>query len=50
MRMRARSFSRVTGAEFGGRKCERRAVRDVVGEALVAFIPVPTMEMYSFTE
>lgn len=48
--MRASSFSSVTGAVFGERKRDRRAVRDVVGEAFVAFNPIPTTEMYSFTE
>lgn len=51
--MRASSFSRVTGAAAavrGGRKCETRALREVVGEVLVALRPMPTTETYSVDE
>lgn len=49
--MRARSFSSVTGlanALPGVAYLWARVVRAVVGEAFVAFRPIPTTEMYSF--
>lgn len=34
----------LAAAVRGGRKCETRAVREVVGELFVALIPMPTTE------
>ena len=48
--MRARSFSNVIGATLPGRKREASAVREVVGDALVALMPMPTTETYSLAE
>ena len=42
VRIRASSFSRVNGARVDG----RRAFKDVVGAALVVFIPTPTTRSY----
>lgn len=48
--MRASSFSSVKSGGRGVGRREIRALREVVGEALVVLRPMPTTERYSLEE
>lgn len=53
VKMRASSFSRMMGLDLmvaGDANFSTIAFKDVVGAALVAFMPMPTTETYSSEE